>query len=176
MLPGAYIVHRIRGRMRLRIRQKRGDRDYFEAVQRGLETLPGIEEVRINPVTGTVLLLHPDESCDRVLDRLRQWDLFELMDCDEPVVPVLAPLSSGLSLIDKTLSDSSGGRLDLRSVAYIALMGVTVAQLVRGQVLGPALPMAWQALSLLDRINGWKQAASSGVADAGDAVDGDSGD
>ncbi|MGD2111831.1 MAG: hypothetical protein PVI50_00485 [Gammaproteobacteria bacterium] len=176
MTPRAYIVHRIRNRMRLRIREKRNECRYFEAVRRELDLVPGIDEIRINTLTGTILLLHPDETDDRLVDRLRRLGLFEIIEGDEPAASVLTPITSGLSLIDQTLHENTGGRIDLRALAYIALMSVTVTQLVRGQVLGPALPVAWQALSLLDRVNSWKQAAveDSGARDAADTAPGDS--
>jgi hypothetical protein len=175
MLPCAYIVHSTRKRMRLRIRERRNDGQYFEAVRRELDLVPGIEEVRINTVTGTVLLLHPEETGDRVLDRLRRLGVFDVIEGEEPATSVLTPVTSGLAMIDQGLHESSGGRVDLRALAYIALMTVTVTQLLRGQVLGPALPVAWQALSLLDRVNGRKLAAVDDAIypAAGDAAAGD---
>ncbi|MGB5260910.1 MAG: HMA2 domain-containing protein [Gammaproteobacteria bacterium] len=161
MTPCAYVVHQTRSRVRLRIREKRNDFEYFEAVRRQLDLLPGVGEVRINTVTGTILLLHSGQSCTQLLDKLRQLELFDFIDGPEPTASVLAPLSSGIAMIDKTLADSSGGRVDLRALAYIGLMAVTVHQIRRGQVLGPALPAIWQALSLLNRVKDWRDAASA---------------
>ena len=59
-------------------------------------------------------------------------------------------------MIDAAIADSSGGRVDLRALAYIGLMAFTLRQIVRGQFLGPALPMMWEALRLLDRFIGWR--------------------
>ena len=154
MAPRAYVIHQLRCRVRLRIKDKRNDYQYFEAVRRELDLLPGVDEVRINPATGTVLLVHPEQSYTQLLSKLQQQNLFEFIDGPEPPTPVLAPVTSGLAMIDKALADSSDGRLDLRAVGYIGLMAVTVYQIRRGQLLGPALPVIWQAFSLLGRING----------------------
>jgi hypothetical protein len=54
------------------------------------------------------------------------------------------------------LFDGSEGRVDLRALAYIGLMGVTLLQLRRGNLLGPAIPFLWQAFSLLDRVDAWR--------------------
>ena len=169
MAPCAYVVHQIRCRLRLRIKDKRNDYPYFEAVRRELDLIPGVEEVRVNPATGTILLLHAEQSVGRLQHRLRQLDLFEIIDGPEPATPVLAPLTQGIAMIDQTLLDSSGGRVDLRAVAYIGLMAVTVHQIRRGQLLGPALPLIGQAFSLLNRINGLRDAATADANDASDA-------
>lgn len=156
MAPRAYVIHQLRCRVRLRIKDRRNDYPYFEAVRRELDLLPGVDEVRINPATGTILLVHPEQSCTRIQSMLQRQELFEIIDGPEPATPVLAPVSSGLAMIDKALTESSGGRLDLRAVAYIGLVAVTLHQIRRGQVLAPALPLIFQAFSLLDRVNGWR--------------------
>jgi hypothetical protein len=154
MLPCAYVVHQIPGRLRLRIREKCKDRQYFEELRRRLDSLSGVDEIRINSITGTILLLHPEQPYAQVADQLRQLRLFEITEGAEPGSSALASLSSALATVDKALAGSSGGSVDLRALAYIGLMVFTVRQIMRGQVLGPALPMLWQALSLVGRING----------------------
>ena len=169
MAPCAYIIHQVRGRTRLRIREKCNDPHYFEAVRRQLDTLAGIDEVRANSTTGTILLLYADQSFDALSDQLQQLGLFEVIDGPEPVKPALAQISSGIAMIDAAITDSSGGRVDLRTLAYIGLMAFTLRQVLRGQFLGPALPMMWEALRLVDRFNGWQAPGDSNPA----AVQGD---
>ena len=161
MAPCAYIIHQVRGRTRLRIREKCNDPHYFEAVRRELDTLSGIDEVRTNSTTGTILLLYTGQSFESLSDQLQAPGLFELVDGPEPVKPALEQISSGIAMIDAAIADSSGGRVDLRALAYIGLMAFTLRQIIRGQFLGPALPMMWEALRLLDRFNGWKTAGAS---------------
>ena len=158
MKPRAYVVHQLRSRVRLRIKAKRNDYPYFEGVRRELDLLPGVDEVRINPTTGTILLVHPEQPFEQLLSRLQRSELFECMECAEPQDSALAPVSNGLSMIDKALFDSSEGRLDLRALTYIGLMVVTLLQIRRGNLLGPALPFLWQAFSLLGRIDAWHDA------------------
>ena len=54
----AYIVHQISGRVRLRIKTRRQDQAYFEALRRQLEPLECIETVRVNSNTGSIILRH----------------------------------------------------------------------------------------------------------------------
>jgi hypothetical protein len=154
MLPCAYVVHQIPGRVRLRIREKCKDSQYFEELRRRLGSLSGVDEIRINSITGTILLLHSEQPYAQVADQLRQLRLFEITEGAESGTSALARLSSALATVDKAIAGSSGGSVDLRTLAYIGLMAFTVRQIIRGQVLGPALPMLWQALSLVGRIKG----------------------
>ena len=56
MLPHAEITHNSPGRLRLRIRARRGRADYFAGIEEKLVQCPGVERVLTNPVTGSVLL------------------------------------------------------------------------------------------------------------------------
>ena len=165
MKPRAYIVHQLRSRVRLRITDRRNDGAYFEAVRRELDLLPGIDEIRINPVTGTILLVHPEQPVQQVLDRVQRLELFEFTDEAEPHESVLAPVTNAMAMIDKALFDTSEGRVDLRAVAYIGMMGFTLLQLRRGQILGPAIPFLFQAFSLLDRVDAWRDLAADNEDD-----------
>ena len=156
MKPRAYVIHQLRCRVRLRIKARRNDYAYFEAVRRELDLLPGVDEVRINPATGTILLVHPEQPFAQLLSRLQRLELFEFKEGPEPHDSVLAPVSNAMAMVDKALFDGSEGRVDLRALAYIGLMGVTLLQLRRGNLLGPAIQFLWQAFSLLDRVDAWR--------------------
>jgi hypothetical protein len=109
-------------------------------------------------------------------EALRQLDWFALSEGREPVNSPLGSLSSRISMIDKAISGGSGGMVDLRTLAYVGLLGLTIRQAMRGQVLGPALPMMWQAIGLIKRLNGGRERGMSDAAhqdDAGAAADGD---
>jgi hypothetical protein len=74
------------------------------------------------------------------------------------------PLRSGLSGIEQALKSGTAGNVDLRTLAFLGLMGLTLHQVLRGQVLGPALPMLWNAFSLVGQINRSTPAEVSGPA------------
>lgn len=153
MLPRAYIIHQARGRLRLRIREKRQDLDYFQAVCAQLESLAGVTETRFNGTTGSLLLLHPELLYVELEPQLKELALFELVDGPEPKSPALNPVFAGFSWIDQAISEGSAGNVDLRSLAFIGLIGVAAQQLYRGNIAGPAIPMLLSALSLAQQIN-----------------------
>ena len=74
----AYIVHRIPGRVRLRIRGKRQDQAYFEALCRQLQPLDCVEDVRANCNTGSIILRYAETPYAEVEAELRQLQLFDI--------------------------------------------------------------------------------------------------
>jgi hypothetical protein len=151
----AYIVHQISGRVRLRIKTRRQDQAYFDALRRQLEPLECIETVRVNCNTGSIILRHPARPYAEVESAVRQLGLFELATGREPATPALAPLLSGISRIDQLVDEESSGVINLRTVTVVAVILLAMRQMRRGELLGPALPMLWNALELAGRFNGW---------------------
>lgn len=156
MEPRAHVIHQTRGRVRLRVAERREDSEYFELTRERLVTLSGITEVRVNSVTGCILLLHPDRPWTELAPELCQLELFELMEEPEPVRPAIEPLLSGFSLVDRTLFEESAGLLDLKTLAYLGLMFFIIRQVMQGNILGPALPMLWNAMNLVERFHNLK--------------------
>lgn len=153
MPPVATIAHQVRGRMRLRIREKRQDHAYFEETCVCLEALPGIDQVLTNSNTGSIVILHELQDNDELQARIHKTGLFALTADTKPQAPAIEPLRSGLSDIGYLLREGSSGSVDLRTLAFLGMMGLTLHQIMRGQVLGPALPMLWNAFSLIGRVN-----------------------
>lgn len=147
--PTAYLVHRVSTRFRLRVPERRGEADYFEQVQQRLSGLTGVEEVRVNPATASILALHPVRPFADLESELGAVQLFRLAAGQIPNRPAFTPLQSGLSSLDRYLRDNSGAGLDLRSLTFIAMVGIALNQIRRGETLGPALPMLWNAFELL---------------------------
>ena len=56
MKPKAIIVHQTRDRLRLRVRQKRKDLAFFLEFYEQLRRTPAVEEICMNPTTGSVLV------------------------------------------------------------------------------------------------------------------------
>jgi hypothetical protein len=154
MLPDAYIVHQLPGRVRLRISGKRHDDAYFESAIEKLSTMSGLERFHSNRVSGC-LVLHFDPELDwqDIATSLEAAELCRVVDAPptRSPGPAMAPLLSGLGQVNQVISQGSGGRLDLRTTAYIGLLVLSIRQIMQGHVLGPALPMLLHAWSLADK-------------------------
>ncbi len=144
------MVHRTRERTRLRVPSRRDDAEFFEQAHAELSTTVG--EVRVNPGTGSILLLHshlPGEALDALL---RDSALFDLSDEPVPPVRALEPLRAGVSRLDRAIAGMTAGAADLRTVLFVVAVALAIRQLLRGNVLGPAVPLLWMALELAGRI------------------------
>lgn len=153
MMPQAHIIHQTRNRVRLRIREKRQDPEYFEAVRARLASVQGIDKVRVNSATGSIVLLHPDTTFDEIASGLWQPDLFEFAAGPERATSALAQLQGGITKINQAINQSTAGVADLKTVAVIALVLLAIRQIMRGSLFGPALPLLWSALDLALRFN-----------------------
>ncbi len=62
MIPDAHVSHGMARRLRIKIPSKKGDVSYFSTLRERLASCPGIEEIRVNPQTGSALISY---ECDR---------------------------------------------------------------------------------------------------------------
>lgn len=152
MSETAWIVHQTAGRLRLRLPQRRKDRDYLDALAAAAAALPGIVAAQANPVTGSLLLLYEEHAADtfaEALDHLVDAHGIVLQFGTPPLPPVRPTLQRGLAGIDSYLGQVSQQSTDLRSLGVLLFLLLGVVQLARGQVLAPASSLLWYALDLL---------------------------
>lgn len=127
--PEAWLSHRCPGRARLKIGDHRGDEAYLAALSRRLAAAPGVTSVTANALTASLLIRH-EGALDDILSYAADQDLVRLSDR-----PVYA--RSEFSEPDE---------ISLKGLATLAIFGLGVFQLVRGNVLGPAtglFTLAW---------------------------------
>lgn len=161
-MPQAYVVHRTRERCRLRIREKRNDEAYFEELRGRLaENINGVY-VHVNPITGSVLVSHGHMTFSELEGRLAETSMFELVDGPRPETPALESLFSGISRIDHAITEGSGGAADLRTFMFIGMMALAMQQLLRGNVMVPAMTLLWNAMNLAGRTTPWPENTSAG--------------
>jgi len=122
----ASIAHRAPQRLRVTVPSRRGDPAFFDRLTRSLRDESAIEGGSANPVTGSVIVRHPDGA--EPMDLLRRaFDLIELED-DEP--PPRA---------------NSETEADSYSAWAWALSGLAVVQAAQGHVVGHATENFWHA-------------------------------
>ena len=145
----AYVFHRARGRLRLRIPQRRGDAAFFAGLEERLRSAPGIIGVSVNPVTASVLFLL-DPTTDRdPLPVIESTGLLEVREGSPPMTPTLAALRRAVWRMDQSLHAQSAGSLELRTLAFLILVASAARQVVRGEMLAPAASLLWYAFELV---------------------------
>jgi hypothetical protein len=146
--PAAAVVHRLPGRIRLRIPDRRGDPGYFEMLALELAMLDQVRGVSVNPAAATILLRH-DEPLDPVVEVARTQGLFTVADLTPRLEPIEHRLRQVIASADGAVRGATAGELDLVSAAALGILGLAALQTLRGRVLGPAFNLAWYAGSLL---------------------------
>lgn len=152
MKPEAYLIHSAPGRCRIRIPAKRYDEDYFQHIDATLSDIPGIVQMRTNPLAASILILHDQEelSSDDLLAQLQGFEHFSLT---EQVYShtVWEQAVNGLDTFDHQLKTITAGRFDYKSLLFVVLVIMAVRQLQQGAVLGPAAALFWYALQVLTK-------------------------
>jgi hypothetical protein len=153
--PNAYIKHQLPGRVRLKIPQKKGDFDYFDRIAELFSDCPGITQLQFNPPAASILICHRAETHFLNIVEFAQTNgLFTLIEQPEeifaiPHLPIAKLTYNGLSNIDDVLMDFSRGRLDGRTILIMALIGLAVRQITRGNIMGAASSLIWYAFRLM---------------------------
>ena len=143
MTNTATITHHLPGRTRVRLEDACGDRAYFAQLRRQLSQLPGVESVRTNFRTGTVLLEHSSPLL-QVAETARAAGLFELEAEYTPQT-----MAGIVEWVESLLGGSIPDLRQQRQIAAAVLMTMAVIQFRRGEVFGPATGYIWNMLDLL---------------------------
>jgi hypothetical protein len=128
-LPVAEVVHAIPGRARLRIVGRRGDGVFFAAVASGLSTIAGIYHVEVRPLTGSLLIEH-GPPLERIAAAAREARLFVISN----EAPAPAPVTPA--------------EIDPKMVVGLGLGAIAIWQVLEGELLPPAITLAWYAAGL----------------------------
>lgn len=123
----AVVVHRIAGRVRLRIPERRGDEAFLGAVGAKLGALPQVRSVQLGIATGSIVLRF-DDGFEQLRDDARE---------------------QAIALVDDLNAAAQPVRLDPRGATALAFAALSLLQVARGVVLPPALTLAWYAATLV---------------------------
>jgi hypothetical protein len=163
MPVAAHIVHRVPGRVRMRIPHRRDHHEFFADVEKRLSQCAGITNVSTNPSTGSMLVRF-EGDLETVLAQAAAAGLAELLDISDslpPTKPVGEALLERLQQTDARIVTSTGGAMNGGSVVLVGLLAAALLQLWRGQTFGPAVPLLWYAAQALRPLTSRAQAARS---------------
>ena len=128
----------------------RGDREQLERLAAELDEHASVIATQVNPLTGSVLVVHEGEM-DGIARFARERELFDFdprqrSSQDDPIAQRLYARASELN--DK-LRETTGGQIDLPSLAFLFLGGSGVRQVVRGELLPAAVTLLWNAIGVV---------------------------
>ncbi len=133
----------------MRIPDKRGDHAYFRRVEAALGRLSGIERLAVNPSTGSVLLEYacPIELIDEAATNAGLYRT-------APADPGASARQRAARARPPTRRRRGAGRSPPESMPSITtglfavLTALGLLQLLRGQLLAPAITLLWYAYTL----------------------------
>lgn len=158
----ARIVHHVPGRLRIKVVGAREETEFFAAVQGVIGTLHGVDSVRVNPASSSIVVdYRPSDTVFhfRLQDdpRVRSWLHLEgedalLAGIDEAVTAgarylerhsrLAESIVSSAEHMDSGLRNASGGYLDLKVLFPLGVAAATSLHKARGR----GTPM-WLTLS-----------------------------
>lgn len=147
--PIAYLIHRTRERVRLRVPGLRYDDEGFARLASDLAGLTGVRAVRTDPRTATALLRLDPTSSDDPLQRLAESGRLRLSPLRPPLSPSLSALRRVSDRVDEGVASLTGGMGDLRTLLFVLLIVLAVRQWSRGLLMSPALAILMYALDLM---------------------------
>jgi len=163
--PEARVTHRIPGRARLRVPERRGDAAWFEGLERQLGPVSGVLRLTTSPGTGSVLLLHRG-PLEPLLRHAEERELFRCVAERPPSSEAPAGWAAALDRLrrsDPHVDRLLGGRPDTAAFGALLLGALGVLQLARGHVLPAGSSL------LVDAIQLWATADPRGPGREGSA-------
>jgi len=147
-MPVGHVVHELPERMRIRIPEYRKDEAALARLSQRLEQEEGIASVSGDALTASLLIRHRMEGEDL------KAVLTDTLGIDLQPAPVskvrhsLAPVNAAIETVNNSLRRASSGSTDLQALIFIFLVAAAVRQLLRGQVMVPAISLLWYAFEL----------------------------
>lgn len=141
MSARAVLAHQLAGRVRLSVASRRGDALYFEQLAERFAATEDVRQVKVNPVTGTMLLEFDGEFGD-VMRRAGAGDLLAI----DAALP--GPARRAMpELFARPVSLVSGRAINPMFMAGFAFAVMGVAQALRGRIAVPAATAFWYSTS-----------------------------
>lgn len=154
------IAHQVPGRIRMKVPSAKDNPELLEQIKQTFSAIPGIEQVTINPTTGSVVLHYDTERHDELHDHLHHHtgghykpptnEIDALANKIEQEAEYLAEHSHTAKVVvdffkdvDKQIKVASGNVVDLKIVLAAGIAGFTIFE-----VGASAATPVWVTLSI----------------------------
>lgn len=147
-IPEAFITHKTKYRARIKIPSKKGDRNYFNNLEQKLSECNGLTNIKVNPVSGSVLVYHSTNIVD-ILKFALKTQIFNPVDTKQKPFNLHSSISKVFGNLNKHFQGLTGGSIDIADAAFLSLLGLGIYQISRGNLSAPAWYTAfWYALGI----------------------------
>jgi hypothetical protein len=144
-----YLSHASKGRLRLRIPSKKRDGVFFAQLQTVLSAVPGLDQIKINPLSGSLLILHselPEEMASFIKTLA---GLTPKRNSSGKPNTIYQRVTGSFRQVNTRIQGFTKGELDVPTLSFIALVAVGIYQISRKNFTAPAWYTAfWYALNI----------------------------
>jgi len=137
MIPDAHVSHTIPRRLRIKIPSKKGQTSYFDAVSNRLLDCPGVEDVKVNPATSSVVVTYGCETT-ALAAYGRRHGLFSLRQPKPRPKTLFQSVAGAFRSYNTSLKEMTNGEIDIPSLVFVTLVISGAWQLARGNFVMPA--------------------------------------
>ncbi|MCS7221351.1 MAG: hypothetical protein RML36_08560 [Anaerolineae bacterium] len=148
MLPVAYVSHELAGRLRIRIPERKRDKEYLTWVSQVLSRAEGVIAIEVNPLTGSLLIRHRSTTAE-LLRFAQEQQLFALEAPDTGQERLLNLAAEGVGKLEDLVHRVTQGQTSLNEVLFVTLVGLAGLQALRGHALGPSTALLSYAAGIL---------------------------
>jgi hypothetical protein len=111
-----------------------------------------VERLEVNPATGSVLFLGKGVDLNKIAAAAQKEGLFTLQVLEQRPVPLSKRIAAPLGSLSSQVRGMTGGQLDLPGLAFLALLGFGLFQIVRGDLRSPPWYTAfWYAFGFFSK-------------------------
>ena len=144
-----YLSHVSKGRLRLRIPSKKRDSAFFNRLQAVFSAIPGLDQVKVNPLSGSLLVVHsglPEEMASFVKTLA---GLAPKKNSSKKPNTIYQRVTGTFHQVNTQIQGFTKGELDVPTLSFIALLAVGIYQISRKNFAAPAWYTAfWYALNI----------------------------
>ncbi|MBW2442843.1 MAG: hypothetical protein JRH12_20385 [Deltaproteobacteria bacterium] len=150
-LPEALISHRSAQRIRIKIASERGNADYFGKLQDRLAGLQAFKQLRVNALTGSVLLIDDKLEVEAIASYAKSQHLFRLTTRKRNPSPLAHQAVNPIENVNQLIRQYTSGYADLTSVMFVLLSALGIYDIVRGKPkLPPWYTAFWYAIGIIE--------------------------
>jgi hypothetical protein len=150
-----YLSHVSKGRLRLRIPSKKRDAVFFSGLQAVLSTIPGLDQVKANPLSGSLLILHselPEEMASFVKSLA---GLAPKRNSIGKPNTIYRRVTGTFHQVNTQIRGFTKNELDVPTLSFIALVAAGLYQIGRKNLATPVwYTTFWYALNIFLKSKG----------------------
>ena len=145
------VVHKLKGRIRLRIPTLKGDENGFNELREQLNKINSIRSVETNYITGTILINHTEEIQPTLIVGI----LIKLLGLEEQVQkPPQSLITKEFQSVKESFSlavnEKTHGLLDLKSALFLLFISMGVKNILADPKAGPnGYTFLWWGFSMI---------------------------